>query len=72
MTEVTIEKGIDIPKQTRRAKYPWTEMEIGDSFRVDGQRTVSTPQVLNGEARKFVQRRLSDEKGDYVRVWRTE
>ena len=27
-----IEKGIAIPKKSRNRKYPWEQMEVGDSF----------------------------------------
>ena len=36
MSEFTIEQGIEIPKRTRigKSKYPWSDMEVGDSFLV--------------------------------------
>ena len=32
MDEIKIEKGVPIPKIKGHAKYPWNEMEVGDSF----------------------------------------
>ena len=29
---ITIEKGIPMPEQKRHAKYPWDQLEVGDSF----------------------------------------
>jgi hypothetical protein len=66
---VDIEKGIPIPSNglKARSKYPWSTMEIGDSF--------VGPKSLTGQAHhrglltgmKYVTRT----EGDKVRVWRT-
>ena len=38
--EYTIEKNVKIPSHvTGRMKYPWSEMEIGDSFFIEGKHT---------------------------------
>ena len=45
MSDYEIRKGVPIPssKTGRNAKYPWHQMEVGDSF------------VFNGEARERAQ-----------------
>lgn len=78
-----IEKGIDIPPvdrkyKPRRSKYPWNEMEVGDSFVVkDYKKTklgFATPisglgntfMKSRGAAKRFSQRETSEG----LRVWR--
>ena len=66
----------DIPIPSGYIKFPFGEMEVGDSFFVPlGNREVSSIQasVMASAAgrfpeRKFLTRSLKDEKG--VRVWR--
>lgn len=40
---VEIEDGIEIPTTKRKGKYPWDEMEIGESFATN--KLVSTTQA---------------------------
>lgn len=67
-----VEKGLAIPKNVIRNKYPYKLMEVGDSFFVPNGKL---NQICNGNYRvgkqlgwRFVAR--SEEGG--VRVWRTE
>jgi hypothetical protein len=69
-----VEKDIDIPPEYpgRRTKYPWTEMDIGDSFLVpDGTRKKLNTAVYAASRAlkwKFVSR---DVPGG-VRIWRVK
>jgi hypothetical protein len=69
-----IDKDIPPPKQYGRAavqKYPWKEMEIGNSFLVKQVGPSFPAQARNASrlyGRKFVARKVS---GGY-RVWRVE
>ena len=78
MSEIEIEKGIAIPaygiRGSHRAKYPFRQMEVGDSFTVMDT-TVSFQVLMNrlcGASRncknkKFTTRKIGDHE---VRVWR--
>lgn len=80
MTIVKIEKNVPITGariESRRSKYPWDQMEIGDSFLFDAKVTIN-----NGNARtmcglhskngkKFEYGRLQMD-GGRIRCWRTE
>ena len=67
MTEIKIETGFPVPIRTR-AKYPWAEMKVGDSFFVP----VKVPSDINitgarlNTGFKFVRRTVDGG----VRVWR--
>lgn len=67
MTSFKIDKAIPIPKKQmgRVAKYPWKEMEIGDSFFVPDK----TRDQVNATS-PFGKYRKRQENGG-VRVWRT-
>jgi hypothetical protein len=65
---VRIDRGIPIPS-AYKCKYPWKELEIGDSFLMDGApRQVANAVSRAGRAygRKFSTRKTREG----VRVWR--
>lgn len=76
MTEITIEKGKPIPQVSAR-KYPFDQMEVGDSFFVPVTENLDRfRHNLRCAARAFGLRRhqqftVRTEDGG-VRVWRTE
>ena len=69
-----IEKDVALPKHARTSKYPFADMEIGDSFAAPN----STRQGLytaaynwakaEGAGKKFIVR----EEGKGARIWRTK
>lgn len=66
---VQIDKGIPMPPAPRARKYPWSEMEIGDSFLMGGApRQVANAVSKAGRnyGRKFSYRKTREG----VRVWR--
>lgn len=78
-----IEKGIPAPKQKNTSKYPFADMEVGDSVYVDGQRSSYNQAVKDGakfsalptahqygkrSGKKFTGRN----EGSGVRIWRIE
>lgn len=71
---IEIDKGVSIPAGKRGSKYPWENMEVGDSFFVpcEGKhkRSVGTYGASRGkrDGRKY--RILALEGG--VRIWRVE
>ena len=65
-----IDKNIPVPDEQRR-KYPWREMEVGDSFAFPpGLKTYEHVKQANGRyfPKKFVLRKMN---GTY-RCWRME
>lgn len=76
---ITIEKNIPLPKESRgrKIKYPFADLEIGDSFYVGfgGRKEKTLRNTLTQcskrcTGRKFTVRRDGDRLG--LRVWRTE
>jgi hypothetical protein len=71
-----IEKGIPVPNLGRKRKYPFAEMEIGDSFLVpmgDGKNVNSLRISIRNLARFLAPKRfaISIQEGG-LRVWRRE
>ena len=65
MSEVTIDKNVPIPSEGR-SKYPWREMEVGDSFTIS-KLSISMGAVNDRyKPKKFIARK----SGDEYRVWR--
>lgn len=78
-----IEKDVPVPKRKFRGKYPFGEMEVGDSFLVPADDEGATyipkyrrPRVAGAirtysarHGKRFTYRRLEDNS---VRVWRIE
>ena len=72
MSDIVIEKNVEIPAERLRVHYPYKEMEVGDSFFVVDTKLA---RVCNNNYRmqkilgkKFVARSIDGG----VRVWRTE
>jgi len=67
-----IEKGIPViaREATQPKKYPWPDMEVGDSFAVGADKIKMVRGALSHYVRnktvKFVTRR----EGDHYRVWK--
>lgn len=84
MSKVEIEKNVPIPESVgvgagvgRGPKYPWEDMEVGDSFVTTTKNSPGTPKELRDEGRRFKAARIEvdgedDEKIPGWRVWRTE
>jgi len=69
-----IEKNVALPKHARTSKYPFADMDVGDSFAApDATRTaLYTAAHLwakrDGAGKKFIVR----EEGKGARIWRTK
>jgi len=71
ITDIAIDKGLDMPKKRVVYSYPYEQMDIGDSFSVP---LSARQKVLNANFRAA--RRLGIEltaktDGEVVRIWRT-
>ena len=67
-----IENDVKIPEltQSRKRKYPFSQMEVGQSFKVVGKNPSSAVSQQNKRypEKRFIVRR----EGDDYRVWRVE
>lgn len=67
---IKISKGIPIPNKVR-SEYPYRQMEIGDSFYVEG---IALPVICNSNWRygkKLGMKFIAAKEKSGVRVWRT-
>jgi hypothetical protein len=76
---ITIDKGIPVPTmRIRPSKYPWADMDVGDSFLVEAtaeEMKARSASISRGAtaAAKQLGRKFTVRKVDGgVRVWRTE
>lgn len=67
--DIVVEKDVPIPPRSRRTKYPWRSMEIGDSFFAKIKDTSAGPLVQQAQKSTgflFTTRRVDGG----VRIWR--
>ena len=76
-----IEKGVKIPEVHSKMKYPWPEMEVGDSVLITaekGQTLFELKRRVGPAARYYGQKTgktfktLIDHESNGVRVWRVK
>lgn len=66
MSNIVIEKDVAMPEHCSRTKYPWTKMEVGDSFFIP-KLTISLGATNERyKPKKFIARK----DGEGYRVWR--
>ena len=71
--EIVIEKNIDIPPPARRIKYPWGELELGDSFLVKDVKPTSVYGLIGQANRKYTPKKFAARAiDDGTRIWRVE
>ena len=69
MTEITVEKGVPVPPSgQKKTKYPWRQMEVGDSFWCDK----SGSHLMSMAARMLPMKFRTQKENDGTRVWRIE
>jgi len=72
---ITIEKGIPLPPPTHVSKYPWSQMQPGDSFFVpNGPKSLfgTCSKRTKDGPHKYTARYVQVRGVKGVRVWRTE
>ena len=72
-----IEKNIPIPESAGESKYPFKDMEVGDSVFVEGQTSqgaamMSAKNIERRYGVKFSARKRTEDGVDGVRIWRIE
>lgn len=72
---IEIQKGIELPPDTRgrKTKYPFAQMQVGDSFEVTGPRnTVLTAATSWAKRRKNKHQFTIRHSNGKTRIWRTK
>ena len=67
-----IEKDVPLPASVEKNSYPYRNMEIGDSFYVEG---IKLNTMLNTNwrwSRKLDRNFIARKEGDGIRVWRVD
>ena len=76
-----IEKNVEIPVVHSKQKYPWDQMEVGDSVFIEaeeGQALFNLKRTVGPSARYYGDKTgkkfktLKDDENNGVRVWRVE
>lgn len=68
MADVQIEKGIEVPRPIRQGRYPWAQMEVGDSFLIAGKEALGS--VYNANKAHKPKHYIARKTEGGVRVWR--
>jgi len=70
---IKVEKGVPVPKEPRKrnVKYPWREMEVGDSFYTETSQPVVSSSAILAQKRTGM-RFTTKREGTGTRVWRIE
>lgn len=75
MSKCVVEKGVAAPKITRgrrAGKYPWLEMDVGDSFLVKGRTSSAMSAAATYAGKRYGMRLKCSTVPGGVRVWRIE
>ena len=71
MSDFKIEKGIPLSLVKSHSKYPFAEMEVGDSVFIDGATSVTIATCYKYlKPKKFSARKAEKDGVSGVRVWR--
>jgi hypothetical protein len=68
-----IDKGVPVAAKFyggRVSRFPFSQLEVGDSFFVPGRKYMTTPMSVSD--RTFVKRRITENGVPGMRVWRTK
>jgi hypothetical protein len=75
MSGYVIDKGVPLPKNgSANAVYPWSEMEVGDSFFAAGKTAKTLSVAASSQRRryggKYIVRSVTENGVSGARVWR--
>ena len=72
MSDIKIESNVVMPVVKKRNNYPYSDMRVGDSFKVTGKK-MNLMCTLNYRWSKRLSRKfICRNEGDGIRVWRIE
>ena len=70
-TPIVIEKNIPLPpRQNRASTYPFDDLEVGDSFFIEGKSAKSFGSTVQAAAKRTGAKFTTRAFDDGVRVWR--
>jgi hypothetical protein len=74
---ISVDKGIPIPVSGQKSRYPWRQMEVGDSFEITAGTGKMAPLARATASVMYVNRVRKPQKfwagmadGGKVRIWR--
>lgn len=68
-----VDKNIPLPNaKTSGNKYPWRQMEVGDSFLVQNREHANVCSVAANAGKRYGMKFATRKEADGVRVWRIE
>ena len=70
MPVAQIEKEVPTPKERVVYKYPYDDMQIGDSFTVPVSHKANVMNANHRAGKRLARRFMARTEGEYVRVWR--
>lgn len=70
MEEFKIDKGVEMKVFKSHGKWPFDEMEVGDSFFLEGDKPLSVHACANGRGFKVAYRKVEEDGKKGYRVWR--
>ena len=69
--EFPIDKGIPIPQRKGHTKYPWPDLESGDSFLVPDGKINTLRSLCGSSGKRFKAQFIARQMEDGVRIRRT-
>lgn len=72
MSKIKIDKNIPIPDKYSHQKYPFNEMNIGDSFLVDDTNERSLASLVSRAGKRLNMKFILRTVDGYCRCWRVE
>ena len=69
-TEFKIEKGMPLPLPGRHPKWPWRQLEVGDSFFMPGAHTGTACRMAGQQALRLEVKFSCRTVSGGVRIWR--
>ena len=68
-----IDSGLPIPKRrgSKKSKYPWKDMKVGDSFLMEVKTSASGASLANRAGKIYGMKFACRKTDEGVRVWRT-
>ena len=68
---IPVDKGVPIPDGNRK-KYPWTDMEVGDSFLIPGARHGAAGSMIASRKKHVGHQYVCRMEDAGLRVWRVK
>lgn len=65
-----IEKGVPLPANFRRDRYPFGAMEVGDSFAVPTRKVRAAISSASQHGKRTGRKYVSRKSDDGIRIWR--